>query len=133
MRPIPILVAAAVITATAVAMANPATQAILDAYAKEAGVTAFSAERGQMFFEATHTGGKPDTPSCTSCHGRSPREAGRTRAGKTIDPMAVSVNPKRFTDRAVVEKWFARNCDSVLGRGCTAAEKGDVITYLSGL
>ena len=46
--------------------------------------------------------------------------------------MAVSVSAERFTDPEKVAKWFTRNCNSVLGRECTAAEKGDVITYLSG-
>jgi hypothetical protein len=132
-KPIPILLAATVISTFAYAAANPARQAIVDTYAKEAGITAFSAERGKAFFEATHIGGRPDTPSCTTCHGVSPRAAGQTRAGKAIDPMAVSRNPKRFTDPAFVEKWFTRNCDSVLGRPCTATEKGDVIAYLSSL
>jgi hypothetical protein len=132
-KTISILLAASVISTFAFAAANPARQAILDGYAKEAGVTAFSAERGRALFEATHGGGKPDTPSCTTCHGVNPRSAGQTRAGKAIDPMAVSRNPKRFTDPSFVEKWFTRNCDGVLGRPCTATEKGDIIAYLSSL
>jgi len=129
----PMFLVAALIFLSAVAIAASPRQAILEVYAKEAGVTAFSAERGKAFFEAVHKGGKPATPSCTTCHGMNLREAGRTRAGKLIDPMAVSANSDRFTDPAFVEKWFGRNCDSVLGRPCSAAEKGDVITYLSGL
>jgi hypothetical protein len=31
-----------------------------------------------------------------------------------------------------MEKWFARNCSTVLGRACTAIEKGNIITYLAG-
>ena len=127
------IILAAIIAATsAAALANPARQAILDGYASQAGGKA-SAERGKAFFFATHAGGKPDTTACTACHGNDPRAAGRTRAGKPIDPMAVSAAPSRFTDAAKVEKWFARNCDSVLGRACTAGEKADVIAYLSGL
>lgn len=85
---------------------------------------------GNAFFHATHSGGKPDTPSCTTCHTNDPRAMGKTRAGKAIDPMAVSVNPNRFTDPAKVEKWFIRNCNTVLGRECTAGEKADVLAYL---
>jgi len=129
----PIFLTAVFLTLSAVAFAASPRQAILDAYAMEAGVTAFSSERGKAFFEANHGSGKPATPSCTTCHGTDPRVAGQTRAGKVIEPMAVSANPSRFTDPAVVEKWFGRNCDSVLGRACTAAEKGDVIAYLSSL
>jgi mono/diheme cytochrome c family protein len=129
----PMILVAALILFSAVAVAASSRQTILEVYAKEAGVTAFSPERGKAFFEAAHKGGKPATPSCTTCHGINLREAGQTRAGKLIDPMAVSANPDRFTDAAFVEKWFSRNCDSVLGRPCTATEKGDVITYLASL
>jgi hypothetical protein len=47
--------------------------------------------------------------------------------------MALSVTPTRFSDRDKAEKWFARNCDSVLGRACTAGEKADFIAYLTSL
>lgn len=93
----------------------------------------FSAGRGKALFLGTHTGGKPETPSCTACHTLDPKQPGKTRAGKPIEPMAASVNPKRFTDPAEVEKWFKRNCSDVLGRECSPTEKGDVLTYLLGL
>lgn len=93
----------------------------------------FSADRGKALYASSNSGGSPDTPSCTSCHTASPLNAGMTRAGKAIEPMAVSVSPTRYTDMAKTEKWFARNCKSVLGRECSAQEKGDFITYLSGL
>ena len=80
--------------------------------------------------EGIHSGGKPDTPACTTCHTDSPLNTGKTRAGKAIEPMAVSANPQRFTDMEKVEKWFGRNCNSVLGRDCTPQEKGDVATWL---
>jgi Domain of unknown function (DUF1924) len=106
---------------------------ILAGYAANAGVASFDAQRGKAFFTANHTGGKTDTPSCTACHGPDPRNGGQTRAGKAIEPMAVSANPQRFADSAKVEKWFLRNCSTVLGRECTAQEKGEVITWLSSL
>ena len=90
----------------------------------------FSARRGRAFFMAKHSGGKPETPSCTACHTDSPLNAGRTRAGKTIAPMAPSKTPDRFSDPEKVEKWFRRNCKSVLGRACTPREKGDFIAYM---
>jgi len=118
-------------------VANPARDAILTAFAAAAkqgdpAFAGFSAERGGAFWTAAHAGGKPDTPSCTTCHTPDPTREGQTRAGKQIAPMAVSKTPDRFTDSAKVEKWFGRNCASVLGRDCTAVEKGDVITYLAG-
>ncbi len=96
------------------------------------GFTGFSAKRGESLFRGTHAGGKPDTPSCTTCHSAVPQNKGLTRAGKVIDPIAVSGAPKRFTEPAEVEKWFGRNCKSVLGRECNAAEKGDFITFMMG-
>jgi hypothetical protein len=137
MRIAPLAVAAlAGVLIASVALADPARDAILGALADhakqaDAAFAGFSADRGQAFWTATHSGGKPDTPSCTSCHGGDPAVAGATRAGKPIGPMAVSVAPDRFTDAAKVDKWFLRNCNGVLGRACTALEKGDVITYLS--
>ena len=120
------------------AAASPERDAILKTYldqakAEDAGLTAFSADRGKELFFSEHKGESADITSCTSCHTKDPTKAGQTRAGKAIEPMAVSVMPARFTDAAKVEKWFGRNCKSVLGRACTATEKGDFITYLSGL
>ena len=102
------------------------------AKAADPAFSGFDAARGKALYEAQHTA-SAESPSCASCHSASPLKAGKTRAGKAIDPMAVSVTPERFTDLEKVEKWFGRNCNTVLGRECTAIEKGDFITYLSGL
>lgn len=131
MKSVSIALAALAVAATVAIAANPARQAILDGYAAKAGAPP-SAARGKAFFLGTHSGGKPDISSCTSCHTRDPHKTGRTRAGKSIEPMAVSVTPSRFTDPAKVEKWFGRNCKTVLGRACTAAEKADFIAFMAG-
>jgi hypothetical protein len=47
--------------------------------------------------------------------------------------MAVSATPARYTDPAKVEKWFKRNCTEVIGRECSAQEKGDWLTYMTSL
>ncbi|MGE3541701.1 MAG: DUF1924 domain-containing protein [Candidatus Tectimicrobiota bacterium] len=122
---------------SAVVGADPRRDAILAEFLAQArqaepGFAGFSAERGVAFYQATHTGGKQGTGSCTACHGPSPQHPGQTRAGKTIEPMAVSKTPVRYTDKATVEKWFTRNCQDVLGRACTAREKGDFLTYMLG-
>lgn len=96
------------------------------------GFSGFSAARGEALFVTEWGLGKPDTPACTTCHGTDPTRSGKTRAGKPIDPIAVSVAPQRFTDLAEVDKWFGRNCRSVLGRECSALERGDFITFMSG-
>jgi hypothetical protein len=108
------------------------TELLAQAKKDEPGLARFSAERGAAFYQATHKGGKQGTASCTACHGNSPQEKGSTRAGKDIGPMAVSKNPARYTNREDVEKWFTRNCNDVLGRACTAKEKGDFITFMLG-
>ncbi|RMD47197.1 MAG: DUF1924 domain-containing protein [Alphaproteobacteria bacterium] len=131
-----IAAAIAALAAAAVAvtpgLAGGPRDAIIASYAAKAGKP-LSAERGRQFFMGTHQGGKPDINSCTVCHTRNLKGPGRTRAGKPIDPMAVSANPNRFTDPKKVEKWFRRNCKTVLGRECTPLEKGDVLTFLSSI
>jgi Domain of unknown function (DUF1924) len=124
-------VAACLLAAAASAESPP----LLDFYAGEAkasnsAFSGFSAERGEHLFRTNFSSGKPDTPSCTTCHTTDPRKTGQTRAGKDIEPMAASANPKRYTDQAKAEKWFGRNCNNVLGRECTATEKGDFITFM---
>jgi hypothetical protein len=116
-------------------VADESPKSLLDFYAGEAkasdpGFSGFSAERGEHLFRTNFTTGKPDTPSCTTCHTTDPRKTGQTRAGKDLEPMAASMNPKRYTDQAKTEKWFGRNCNNVLGRDCTATEKGDFITFM---
>lgn len=119
------------------AAADPAREALLADYAKQAkaadaGFTGFSAERGEKLFRGRWSGGDERTPSCTACHTDDPRRPGRNaKTGRTIDPIAVSANPERFTDRAEVEKQFERDCKSVLGRPCTALEKGDYIVFMA--
>jgi len=112
------------------ANADAARDALIAGFAQQS-ATPLSAARGQALFQGNHSGGKPTTPSCTTCHTKDVRAMGRTRVGKLIKPMAVSQTPSRFTDAAKVAKWFRRNCNTVLGRECSATEKGDILTYLS--
>ena len=103
------------------------------ARAADAGDPAFSAQRGETLFRTKWTGGDPRTASCTACHTGDPRQPGQNaKTGRPIEPVAVSVNPRRFTDPATVEKQFMRDCRSVLGRDCTPLEKGDYITFMAG-
>ena len=100
------------------------------AKAASSSFSGFSAARGEKLHFSKSSGGKPDTPACTSCHADKPQSAGRNPSGKTIEAVAVSVTPSRYTDPAKVEKWFKRNCNDVLGRECTPLEKGDWLTYM---
>ena len=117
-------------------LAGAARQPILDGYAADAkaadaAFAGFSAGRGETLFRTKFAAGDAETPACTSRHTDNPDGTGRTRAGKDIAPMAVSKTPDRYTDREKVEKWFGRNCKSVLGRECSALEKGDFITFMA--
>ncbi len=115
----------------AAALAGP-REDLLAQYAAAAKTTGFSAARGQVLHTQNFSGGKPDTPSCTTCHGKDTRGAGRAPTGKAIEPVAVSVTPTRYTDPAKVEKWFKRNCIEVMGRECTPQEKGDWLAFVMG-
>lgn len=89
-----------------------------------------SPQRGESFFRVTH--GREW--SCASCHTRNPTAAGRhARTDKPIAPLAPAAHAERFTRADKVDKWFKRNCNDVLGRACTAQEKGDVLAYLTSL
>ncbi|MFN3543290.1 MAG: DUF1924 domain-containing protein [Thiobacillus sp.] len=102
-------------------------------YAQQAGVavSALSPARGEALYRSKHPGKNGALQSCASCHTANPKQAGQTRVGKRIEPLAPSANPSRFTDAAQVEKWFRRNCMDVLARECSAQEKGDFIAWLN--
>jgi len=128
------IAAAALLLATCASWA--ATPAELQrGYAAEAaraspGFRGFSAERGRRFFTITHG----NDWRCASCHTDTPMSEGRHAVtGRALRPLAPAANPARFTDPAKVEKWFRRNCRDVVGRECTAVEKGDVLAWLSSL
>ncbi len=88
------------------------------------------AARGQTLFTSKH--GKDW--SCASCHTALPTVAGKhASTAKVIGALAPAFNPERFTDPAKTEKWFRRNCNDVMGRECTAAEKADVLAWLISL
>jgi cytochrome c553 len=135
----PVALACALLAAPVIAEAGDARRdAIVAGYAAEAraadaAFAGVSAERGEKLFRTPWAGGDARTPSCTACHTENPQAPGRNaKTGRAIDPVAVSANPKRFTDRDEVEKQFGRDCKSVLGRACTAREKGDYIAFMTG-
>ena len=98
----------------------------LDTY-RHQGVEQTDAARGRQLWYATD-GGR----SCTSCHGEAPAAAGKhDKTGKAIEPMAPSVNPRRYRDGRKIEKWFLRNCKWTYGRECSPQEKADILTWLA--
>ena len=124
-----LLIVGALLVATPLAAGDTTPSKLLKGFEAAAG-TKGSPDRGRALFTSTHRGGKPETPSCTTCHTKNLKARGQTRAGKVIEPMALSVNPTRLTDSKKVAKWLRRNCKSVLGRECTAGEKADIIAFL---
>ena len=100
------------------------------ARAADPAFSSFSASRGQGWFNARHG----TDWSCSTCHTENPLSAGRhATTGRSIAPLAPAANPARLTDVDRIEKWFKRNCNDVIGRACTPAEKGDVLAYLTSL
>lgn len=132
-RTLSVLAAAGALFAAAACAVTPGQlQAEYEAIArKEAGnFNGVSAVRGSEFFRSTHG----NDWSCATCHTAKPVVLGRhARTGNVLQPLAPSANGERFTDPVKVEKWFKRNCGDVLGRACTAQEKGDVIAFLRSL
>lgn len=91
----------------------------------------FDYKRGEDIFLSKHVGKKGELISCASCHGTDLNKSNQNHfTGKTIDALSPKVNPKRFTDRAEIEKWLKRNFNDVCNREGTALEKGDVVTYI---
>ena len=122
-----LLAAALLVLAVPAGAASPAE--LLAGYAAQSGAPA-QAARGQAFFQSRHGG----EWSCASCHGAAPTGPGRHAAtGKAIEPLAPAAHARRFSDAAKAEKWFRRNCNDVLGRECSAAEKADVLAWLNTL
>jgi len=119
--------------ASAGALAAETPASLMARYAQEAGVpaSALSAARGAALYRTDHPGRDGQPVRCASCHTDNPKQPGRTRVGKRIEPLAPTANAERFTDAAQVEKWFRRNCTDVLQRECSAQEKGDFIAWLN--
>lgn len=102
---------------------------LLEHWTVQAGGKA-DAARGQAFFTQRQGG----EWSCSACHGNPPTAPGKhASTGKTIAPLAPAFNAQSLTDTAKVDKWFRRNCKDVVSRECTAAEKADVLAYLTRL
>ena len=89
-----------------------------------------NAAQGREFFNVKH--GREW--SCASCHNALPTGEGtHANTGKSISALAPAFNARRFTDPAKSDKWFRRNCNDVLARACTAAEKADMLAWLLSL
>jgi hypothetical protein len=118
--------------ATPDAAADPVDDLLKDFAAQ--GASNFSAQTGERFWDHPVTDPKSgEVRRCSLCHTTDLRRSGKhATTGKVIEPMAPSVNPKRLSNRADIEKWLLRNCKWTLGRECTPQEKGDVLVMIRG-
>ena len=90
----------------------------------------FMPDMGRNFFKREFTI-KGKQVSCSSCHTDNPANTGKNIVtGKPIKPLSPVVEKSRFTDLDKIEKNFTDHCNDILGRDCTAQEKGDYIAYL---
>lgn len=92
--------------------------------------TSLSEEDGKAFFNRELTI-KGKQVACASCHTANPADTGKhVVTGKPIRPLSPVVNEKRFASIDKVEKNFTKHCNDIIGRDCTAQEKGNFIAYL---
>ncbi len=90
----------------------------------------FIPELGHAFFKREFTI-KGKQVSCSSCHTDNPANPGKhIVTGKAIKPLSPVVEKSRFTSVDKVEEKFVEHCNDILGRDCTALEKGNYIAYL---
>jgi cytochrome c5 len=131
MKKLVALMIMASIFAAPVAMATPATDALLAKYKAE-GVSKIDAAKAKADWTKEAKGEDGELISCSTCHGTDFSKAGKHRkTHKVIEPMSPRVNTERYTDEKKIEKWFKRNCNDAWGRECTAQEKADFLTFMS--
>jgi hypothetical protein len=107
--------------------AAPEPIELLDVY-RQQGVEQADPARGRQLWYAM-----VGERGCVSCHGENPTLDGKhVKTGKSIEPMAPSVNPARFRSAKKIDKWFLRNCKWTYGRECSTQEKADILTWLAG-
>lgn len=115
---------------------NPAMQGYISelraqARAENPSFKDFDATRGERLFATKNKGKNGEMLSCQSCHNANLRQsATNVFTGKSIAPLAPSVNPSRLSEVKEVKKWLKRNFNDVFLREGTALEKGDVLYYI---
>jgi len=111
--------------------ASEAVDELLAEYRSQ-GATDFSAETGQTLWNQEFTHQKTGKiRQCIACHTDDLRNQGEhVRTGKTIKPLAPSVNPESLTKIKHIRKWLKRNCKWTLGRECDAQEKGNILSFI---
>lgn len=90
-----------------------------------------SADEGKAFYTKKLVMIDGKELACATCHTDDPRNKGKhSETGKVIQPMAPSVNPKRFSEINESAKGFTKHCKQVYGKDCSAQDKGNFIAYV---
>lgn len=90
----------------------------------------FYPDMGRNFFKRELTL-KGQQVSCSSCHTDNPANPGKhIVTHKPIKPLSPVIEKTRFSNLEKVEEKFVEHCNEILGRDCTAQEKGNYIAYL---
>lgn len=130
LKKIVIVIALPLALASQVASAAEGRDAVLDYYQSKSPAPMDSAS-GEMLWNSVHTV-DGEQRRCASCHTDDLKASGKyQRTGKHIEPLAVSANPKRLTEKREVGKWLLRNCKWTWGRECTAQEKADLLAFIA--
>lgn len=126
-----LIIAALLITQSALANDSAVIQ-VMNELTSQGAVSA-NAINGSTLWNKTYAGDAPFTErSCSSCHNDKLTTTGKhVKTGKSIKPLAPSVNKDSLTDARKINKWFLRNCKWTLGRECSAQEKADILSFIS--
>lgn len=121
-----------IIQSTTSIAGSMAVNQLMEGYKLE-GASSGNVQSGKELWNKTFSGKAPFTErSCTTCHTDNLKNTGKhTRTGKTIQPLAPSVNPERMSDTKKISKWLKRNCMWTLGRECTSQEKSNILEYIN--
>lgn len=113
-------------------MADEATVNTLMKNYKSQGAKSGNAQRGEQFWNKTFTGKPPFTErSCKSCHSSNLKNKGEhVRTGKTLKPLAPSVNDTSLSKVKKAKKWFKRNCKWTTGKECSVQVKADILAFI---
>ena len=97
------------------------------------GAKSGDAQRGEQFWNKTFTGKAPFTErSCKLCHTANLKNKGEhIRTGKTLKPIAPSINQASLSKVKKVNKWFKRNCKWTTGKECNAQVKADILAFIN--
>lgn len=110
---------------------NNAINILEKSYQKQ-GAKSGNAQSGEKLWNKTYSGKAPFTErSCNSCHTSNLKNNGEhVRTGKTLKPLAPSINPASLSKVKKMKKWFKRNCKWTTGKECSAQDKADILAFI---